>query len=548
MAILSIDANGLGKPLFEGSVSYRQKDDAADNKVSGSYSHQPIEFSATEANEWQSVLSYIATVMKSGALALSVRNVSGSTLIAGPIRISGFDVANSAFTIVAADADGAAPAQMLLLNSLANNTNGTAYAGGTWTSNIDTTASSIGAIVYLRTGGGATLTAPTSINTIQQEIGRVQTLANPGVIAGEVQAPTKFGSAWLQAGVVTLGSDANLNTRGGTGSLNLLSTGQRNTAIGYNTLSTLTSGSENTAHGNSAMSSCGPAVTGNTGVGENALANTGGNLVAGNNNTALGFNAGQSITDGTDNVCLGKSADVSAGAYKKSIALGSGAQITADNQVVIGSSTAPAQEIIVGNGVTHATPVTANINATSGTAGNQGGTLCLCGGKGNANHGGNIIFKTDPDGSGLAVRAIIGFDGGLIFSGLSTATRPSLSSGNQASLFYDLTLQQYRLSENGGGYRSVQCFASKTVTTTYQILAEDDVLRADATGAAFSLTLPNAAANSGRKYTIKKVDATANVVTVLGTIDGAGSITMNTQYAAYTVQSNGTAWDVISKL
>ena len=198
MSILTIDPIAIGKPIFEGATAYRQKDDAADNKVSGAYSHLPIEFSATEANEWQSVFSYIANVSKAGGGALSVRNATGGSLAAGPVKVTGYDVTNAAFLIGLADASGANPALMLLLSALPNNSNGTAYVGGTWTSTIDTTASSVGVPVYLAAGGGVTLSAPGGADTIQQVAGQVQTLANPGIISGLLRAPAKFGTSWHQ--------------------------------------------------------------------------------------------------------------------------------------------------------------------------------------------------------------------------------------------------------------------------------------------------------------------------------------------------------------
>jgi hypothetical protein len=136
---------------------------------------------------------------KAGGVALAVRNTSGSTLNAGPVKVTGYDVANASFLIGLADAAGNNPAAMLLLSALANNTNGTAYIGGTLASGIDTTASSVGNPVYLAVGGGLTLTAPTAADQIQQIVGRVQTTANPGVISGLILPSIKIGTSWVQA-------------------------------------------------------------------------------------------------------------------------------------------------------------------------------------------------------------------------------------------------------------------------------------------------------------------------------------------------------------
>src|SRR5580704_9270525 len=88
-----------GQPFFEGGSSLRQHDNASDNMVGGAYSHNPLEGSATEADEWTSIILYLFQVAKSGGGALAVRNTSGGSLNAGPVRVSGYDVANSAFLI-----------------------------------------------------------------------------------------------------------------------------------------------------------------------------------------------------------------------------------------------------------------------------------------------------------------------------------------------------------------------------------------------------------------------------------------------------------------
>ncbi|HSC14498.1 MAG TPA: hypothetical protein VLI71_05235, partial [Gammaproteobacteria bacterium] len=52
------------------------------------------------------------------------------------------------------------------------------------------------------------------------------------------------------------------------------------------------------------------------------------------------------------------------------------------------------------------------------------------------------------------------------------------------------------------------------------------------------------------KLTVKKIDATANAVTIDGdgaeTIDGAATQSLPAQWNAKTVQSNGVAWFIIA--
>jgi len=71
----------------------------------------------------------------------------------------------------------------------------------------------------------------------------------------------------------------------------------------------------------------------------------------------------------------------------------------------------------------------------------------------------------------------------------------------------------------------------------------------DATGAARTITLPTAASAKYRKYTIKKIDASVNTVTIDAAgaelIDGALTVVIGIQYGSITVQSNGTEWSTI---
>lgn len=71
----------------------------------------------------------------------------------------------------------------------------------------------------------------------------------------------------------------------------------------------------------------------------------------------------------------------------------------------------------------------------------------------------------------------------------------------------------------------------------------------DATSAAFAVTLPLAADVPGWTFRVKKMDASANAVTVTASgtdlIDGAGTFPLTVQYQSVTVQSDGAAWWVV---
>ena len=111
------------------------------------------------------------------------------------------------------------------------------------------------------------------------------------------------------------------------------------------------------------------------------------------------------------------------------------------------------------------------------------------------------------------------------------------------------TAQNERLAVNGAVSATGYVQSTVTVTSAHTATATNYVIRANAATAAFTITLPAAATNTGRIYVIKKVDSTANIVTIDAnaseTIDGSLTTTLTTQYQRITIQSNGTGWDMI---
>jgi hypothetical protein len=71
----------------------------------------------------------------------------------------------------------------------------------------------------------------------------------------------------------------------------------------------------------------------------------------------------------------------------------------------------------------------------------------------------------------------------------------------------------------------------------------------DASGGALSVFLPAAADNLDRVISVKKIDSSANAVTVDGngseTIDGVTTKSLASQYDGITVISNGTSWEIV---
>ncbi len=86
-------------------------------------------------------------------------------------------------------------------------------------------------------------------------------------------------------------------------------------------------------------------------------------------------------------------------------------------------------------------------------------------------------------------------------------------------------------------------------TTTYTATTSDNVLTADASGGAFTITLYSASGNTGRTLDILKTDSSSAAVTVDGdgseTIRGATTFKLSTQYERLRVVSDGTNWQVL---
>jgi hypothetical protein len=99
---------------------------------------------------------------------------------------------------------------------------------------------------------------------------------------------------------------------------------------------------------------------------------------------------------------------------------------------------------------------------------------------------------------------------------------------------------------------SVLALANKirTVTTTpIAALTTDKTILTDATAASITINLPAASSAVAQIITVKKIDASANTVTIdpngAEVIDGATTKIISAQWSSLTFQCNGTAWFVI---
>lgn len=89
-----------------------------------------------------------------------------------------------------------------------------------------------------------------------------------------------------------------------------------------------------------------------------------------------------------------------------------------------------------------------------------------------------------------------------------------------------------------------------TVTATTTLRSTHTTILADATAGAITINLPPAAQNPTRIYVIKKIDASANAVTVDGysteTIDGAATYVLAARWNGVIIYSDGSNWIILS--
>lgn len=92
---------------------------------------------------------------------------------------------------------------------------------------------------------------------------------------------------------------------------------------------------------------------------------------------------------------------------------------------------------------------------------------------------------------------------------------------------------------------SIATVALATKTGAYTLTQDDYIVLGDATGGAFSLTLPTAAGFRGLTYVLKRISAANNVTvatTSSQTIDGAATYVLDAQYKSIVVVSDNSNW------
>jgi hypothetical protein len=91
---------------------------------------------------------------------------------------------------------------------------------------------------------------------------------------------------------------------------------------------------------------------------------------------------------------------------------------------------------------------------------------------------------------------------------------------------------------------------SKTVLGTYTAGKDDHTILANASAAAFTITLPAPNSRANPYLVVKKIDATANTVTLdpagSATIDGASTVALGSQYQMIILHASATGWHILN--
>ncbi len=124
---------------------------------------------------------------------------------------------------------------------------------------------------------------------------------------------------------------------------------------------------------------------------------------------------------------------------------------------------------------------------------------------------------------------------------------------NLQELKEDSTDVDYEASESPPSLvNDVEAAAIVNISSSYTVTPSNSphqIIIADATSGAITVTLPAVGKMTNYQVTVKKVDSTANTVTVDGesaeTIDEVATQVISTQYEALTLASDGTEWWII---
>lgn len=237
---------------------------------------------------------------------------------------------------------------------------------------------------------------------------------------------------------------------------------------------------------------------------------------------------------------------------------GTGANALTANNVILGNGTSAVQfvapgssgNVLTSNGTTW---TSAAPSTTSGTAVTTTSNYTVAAGVSTVfgSTGSGSITVTLPAAASNVNRTItiekLTTDANTVT--VATAGGDSINSNGITSFLISSTDSSVSVTAQGSGLwiiTNTQLITQVvTKTTTYTASTLDNLILADTTSAAFTVTLPAASANKGKTLKIQKSSSDLNYVTIAragsDTINGATSTLLNVQYEEVELVSDGTS-------
>jgi hypothetical protein len=165
-----------------------------------------------------------------------------------------------------------------------------------------------------------------------------------------------------------------------------------------------------------------------------------------------------------------------------------------------------------------------------------------------------LFFKTNGSVQQVQISDTASAVNYLNFTGAATGGAPTISAqGSDANVSFTITTKGTGIVQTAATLKYAGVISGLTTkTANYTLVATDHTVLGNATTASFSLTLPTSVGATGQVYIIKKVDSTANTVTILTTssqtIDGSSSKVLSYQYDGFQLQSDGANWMIIGNI
>lgn len=167
---------------------------------------------------------------------------------------------------------------------------------------------------------------------------------------------------------------------------------------------------------------------------------------------------------------------------------------------------------------------------------------------------GYFSFRTNTNQEQVRITNTASAVNYLNLTGAVTTGAPELSAqGSDANINLKLTPKGTGIVQTTASLQYAGVISGLTTkTANYTLTTLDYTVLGNASTASFSLTLPTSVGATGQVYIIKKIDSTANTVTILTTssqtIDGSTSKVLSYQYDGFQLQSDGANWMIIGNI